>query len=507
MTWTDSWSTVVRKGRQAKFWYCNVAECKAFNKGRCYWNAQDQNQCGQCQAYKGTAAAEQHHARGQKLSELREQVATRAATPAAKALTKAQSRRQRAKSLKEGAKAAANADATEDVKPPDAPAAVEQTSGPGATSAEDPQSTKTPTPKQIEEMEETLLSPQPLDPDWTPEAVVDGRPRAKATELVEDFQGELDDCEAFLELGDRAAKMGINLEVTKARITELKKLIEKAGKKVPAVASAAELALHQEKYLERHAEKQVRSRKAAGVARQTFVQLQMAQQSQIDYWQQKLQRTADLQMARQDEWEDRAQDLDDRHQQVMQEFERRISAARKQGDGAVQEPAVLPAQQQVPVAQQLNQQQLKVQTLRERQRPAFFEQTAMDLDHSKLPEITEEDLNTTAGASACGNLYSLLTQWLHAGAAVPFTFTQLADEAWVGAEAKTLVLRLLGEQQALWFQNTPAEDDDLIPRQAVIALLTVLGSAKTKFDAREEIRTNATATYTRLAEQHQQRLW
>ena len=116
---------------------------------------------------------------------------------------------------------------------------------------------------------------------------------------------------------------------------------------------------------------------------------------------------------------------------------------------------------------------------------------------------------TASITAACGNLHMLLTQWLHAGAAVPFTFAQLAKEASAGTEVKSLVLKLLGEQQALWYQDTPAEDDDLIPRQAVIALLSVLGTAKAKYDARAEITTNATATYTRLVEQHQQRsqLW
>ena len=91
-----------------------------------------------------------------------------------------------------------------------------------------------------------MTSPNPLSEDWTPEAVVDGRPQAKAKEQVEDFRGELEDCEVFLEMGDRAAKMGIDLKITKSRIAELKKLIEKAEKKVPERVSAAELTLLQE---------------------------------------------------------------------------------------------------------------------------------------------------------------------------------------------------------------------------------------------------------------------
>jgi hypothetical protein len=144
-----------------------------------------------------------------------------------------------------------------------------------------------------------------------------------------------------------------------------------------------------------------------------------------------------------------------------------------------------------------------------RHKLSFFEQTALDLDHAKLPELTEQDLSTATVVTACGNLHTLLTQWLHAGASVPFTFAQLAKEAWVGVEAKPLILKLLGEQHTLWYQGAPAADEDLIPRQAVIALLAVLSSAKAKYEERPEIMTNATATYAKLAAQHQERsqLW
>ena len=99
----------------------------------------------------------------------------------------------------------------------------------------------------------------------------------------------------------------------------------------------------------------------------------------------------------------------------------------------------------------------------------------------------------------------LLSHWLQAGASIPFTFAQLAQDASAGAEVKELVLRLLGDQKELWYHTTPIEDTDLIPRQAVIALLSVLGTAKAKYDARDEIRNNASATSARFTEQHKKR--
>ena len=102
-------------------------------------------------------------------------------------------------------------------------------------------------------------------------------------------------------------------------------------------------------------------------------------------------------------------------------------------------------------------------------------------------------------------LHWLLTKWMQGGASVAFTFEQLAQHAHAGAEVKELVLRLLGDQKVLWYHGSPVEDTDLVPRQAVIALLTVLGSAKAKYDTRDEIKSNATASYAKMVEQHESR--
>ena len=71
--------------------------------------------------------------------------------------------------------------------------------------------------------------------------------------------------------------------------------------------------------------------------------------------------------------------------------------------------------------------------------------------------------------------------WMNAGAAVPFSFQQLARESAAGQEAKEQVLRLLGQRRELWFGGEPAQDTD-----AVIALFGVLEAAKHQYEGMEE---------------------
>lgn len=94
---------------------------------------------------------------------------------------------------------------------------------------------------------------------------------------------------------------------------------------------------------------------------------------------------------------------------------------------------------------------------------------------------------------------------MQAGAAVPFSFQQLSIEAQAGADSKMLLLRMLGEQQHLWFSDGPASDADLIPRQAVVAVYGVLEAAKIQYDGLEEAKKLAAASYAKLTEQHKKR--
>ena len=353
---------------------------------------------------------------------------------------------------------------------------------------------KLPTVEEIRKLEDSLVAPQPLNPEWSPDAIVDGGPVAKAKEQVEDLKGELADCETFLEMGDRAKKMGIDLVVTKARIIELQKLIDKADKKVPAhKATAAELALTKERYLEKYKEKGIRAKKAAESARTNFVLLQQAQQKQAEYWRGEIQRTAEEQSKRQDQWAQREQDLMERHQEVLAEFEERANAMEDQEE----QPAVLVASPQANQAEQ--------PPTNPRQSPAFFELVAMDFDPDKLPTVPQEDLDNPTILAACGNLHKLLSHWMSAGAAVPFSFQQLAQEAMAGTEARELILRLLGSQSSLWFKDSPAADADLIPRQAVIAVNTVLGAAKQLHESSAERSALVKSSFTKITEQHQKR--
>ncbi len=94
---------------------------------------------------------------------------------------------------------------------------------------------------------------------------------------------------------------------------------------------------------------------------------------------------------------------------------------------------------------------------------------------------------------------------MNAGAAVPFTFQQLARESAAGQEVKELVLRFLGDQRELWYTDKPAWDTDLVPRQAVIALCEVLESAKIQYQGLGEAEKAAATCFAKFTDQHRNR--
>ena len=475
--WVDKARPASNKSQHVRsatqWWTCNHPECIKALKScgrRPQVNSPKDSQCGFCGLAWNSLQVDQQTKVQSVKQELRAKLAEAGNTPEVPK-TKTQARRQRAKK----AAAAQADDAQVDPKP------MAETDEP----TEDKTTDTLPSPEEIKELETLLEAPKPLNEDWSPEAIVDGGPRAKAKEQVEDLKGELADCEAFLEIGDRAKKMGIDVSITKARITELKKMIEKADKKVPAQkATAAELALSKEKYLERHKEKGLRANKAAQTARTNFVLLQQAQQRQIDYWKKELQRTAEEQSERQDQWARREDDLLERHHEVLAEFDERAS---QMEDHVEENPAAAAAAPD------------------QRKELVFFERVALDFDPDKLPAMSKDDLDNPLVLATCGNLHKLLSQWLSAGAAIPFTFDQVAQEAIVGKDAKELILRLLGAQTELWFNGTPAQDSDIVPRQAVIAVHTVLTAAKQKYDSKEEHTAAAKTSFTKFTEHHQKR--
>ena len=211
-------------------------------------------------------------------------------------------------------------------------------------------------------------------------------------------------------------------------------------------------------------------------------------EEQVEYWQQQMQSTAENELKRQQEWSDRSDVHAQRHKQVLEEFDKRIAAAKAEAPAA--DPS-LP----MPSTTLVN----------ERAKTCFFETVALDFDPQLLPKISPEDPAQPGVFAACGNLHQLIMHWMNAGAAVPFSFQQFARESPAGQEAKELVLRLLGEQGELWFGGEPAQDTDLVPRQAVIALFGVLEAAKHQYEGMEEAKKAAQTCYAKFAKQHKKR--
>jgi hypothetical protein len=322
---------------------------------------------------------------------------------------------------------------------------------------------------------------------------VDNEEDAAENEELDDLQAELADCEALLEISPLAAtRLGVEHATTKKRKAELEKAILKLDRKVgKAAVNAAQRELDKANYLELHMERGQIQKRGAEKARQTFVQLQEAQRRQVVYWQQQMQSTAEAELVRQQEWADRSQLLLERHQKVIAEFDKRTAAAKAKAPAAT-------ALNEVNVNKSLV-------TVRRQQQHSFFEEVASGFAPEKLTAISQEDLSNDKGVRACGNLHQLITQWMHAGAAVPFTFQQLAQESAVGSDVLELVSRLLGEQCSLWYQDGPAQVADIIPRQVVIALYGILEKAKLQFEGMEEAKQSATSCLAKLTEQHKKR--
>jgi hypothetical protein len=211
----------------------------------------------------------------------------------------------------------------------------------------------------------------------------------------------------------------------------------------------------------------------------------LAQKRHVDYWQQQLQATAESELTRQKEWNDRNDVHAQRHKQVLNEYDKRIAAAK----------AAAPAQAAPPPEPATS----------GRQNHCFFETVALEYDADLLPQMTEEDFARPGALESCGNLYQLLSQWLQAGASIPFTFQQMAAVSTAGKDTKELVLTLLGDQKDLWFQDTPAADGDLLPRQAVIAVHHVLEMAKQRYNGLEEMKAAASTALTKLRDHHEAR--
>ena len=503
-----AWRTVRNsKQRQNKpkedgkrWWLCEVADCRKHNKGRNYWNWDDASTCGLCLGPRGSAAAEKEHAANEKLAALRKNVAARNADTGddEKPATKTQARRKRAKAVANKNRSPGEEDQDKKKEGEDE-----------AMVAEEKDDDASPKPEallsaaEMKALEDVLRDPYPLKPGWTSDGVIDAQSGNKAVDELEELQAELDDCNTMADFGDRAAKMGVDIKVTKARIAEIERLIAKAEKQVTSHrVNAAQLALEKEEYLELHVIKEHNAKKGALKARQAFVQLQLAQQRHLDHWREALQNTAEQEDSRQRLWAERQQLLQDRHSRVLKKYDARIAAAAQQGEALPQAAqAKKPEElQQAPVSAEAQQPETPW-----RERSVFFETVSLEFDPALMPQIGEEDLQKPQCLAALGNLHQLICYWMNAGAAVPFSFNQLAKETVAGADAKELVMRILGDQRDLWYKDGPAQDADLLPRQAVIAIFGVLESAKAKYQNLEQAKASAVTSFAHLTEQHKKR--
>ena len=506
--WTGGgWTRVQHKGQ---WWTCQVPECQAELKKlgkRPWYNAKSEELCGFCHMPWQAVTTQSRFEDAQRTA--REAATARvtqgADTPTPKVpATKAQSRRVRAKKAAAAGKGQPGVTGTDGAKPEaDAVAAEANEDACDVDEEQEPQEEKTKkllSPAEIKELADALYSPKPLAAGWTVAKAIakEEVDPQKGDREQEELRGEMADCEALLEMDSAAAaRLGINHKIIKDRLASIEKQLAKPGAKNPAPAvTAAQLFLDKETYAAQHKEKRLIAQRGAAKARRAFVTLQDAQRAHVKYWQDQMQATAEAELVRQQEWSDRDDLLQERHQQVLDEFDRRARSAKA---GTSEEHEASTAAQAASAVKDGAMKPIWRETL------TFFETVALDFDPSSLPKIDQGDLANAAVVAALGNLHTLLTYWMQAGAAVPFSFQQLSQESVVGKDSMLLTLRMLGEQQNLWYTDGPATETDLLPRQAAIAIYGVLETAKIQYEGLEEAKKNAAVSYGMLTDQHKKR--
>ena len=356
------------------------------------------------------------------------------------------------------AKAKAKAGAKDKPSPPQQPAkeAVAEDAMESDWDDEEP----LPTVEEMDALRISLWPPHELRPDWSAaavvEEVVDDDDLPPSADTTTAYKAELQQCITIIAMGAAAAALGVDLKVTRSRKSELEKLLAKTGLEASAAKSAvgaAQLRLHKAEYLVDYSVTLNRSLAGASKARTRFVGLQLAQQKHVNLWQEAMQNTATEEAKRQTLWDERVALLLARHGQVLQEFERRISAA-----------ALLAKETPEPVA-------AAHPPARKEWRVA---PSACWDDLYLTAGVSPSELPTPAPATAEALLLELQALWggIEAVSAMPgdtpASYTQL------GASAAT-VRDLVGlDVWRKYYDGRDVSDDDVAPRNLLLRVSTQL---------------------------------
>ena len=490
------------KGKDA-FWPCPEELCKTrLNKGVVYWNHPGRCECNLCKAPRGAAPAIAEDNKAKVLEEVRAEVAAAhagKAAPAVAPMSNTQAKKLRNAQKKKDHEAA---------KPGDGDASADDSSD--MATEEDP----LPTDAQIAAAMKLLGNPQPLKEGWTPEAAVRDIAAEGATESLTELKNEQAACNKVVDLvSGGIALAGVDVAATKARLTALSKAIDKATKDVPTTAvNAAQLSLKKELYLEARTEKLGFVGKGAASAKENFEKARALHRRMEEHWTARLEAMEEEEVVRQEAYRERNKLHEERHLQVLAEFDKDIAAAvqtaveaaAKLAGGAVATPEPVANVAPAVLAETEAEKKEKEEKIKvwEAAREAFRK-----LDATPQTPVQKDDLpDLSASPPISAEDMPSMTQMYHwarasvlGDAHLPFSFAEMGITIQVG---KYLAGKTIWEQ---FFGDCAISTQDVCPmqlRQVVFMQLMAhdaqLRSDKKSADAEKAATKSFEATVPRL---------
>ena len=429
------------KGNEA-WWPCCDPRCEVL-MGKVWLNPPTLDQCGQCSHTRGTAPAVWEAQRDALRAEVAAEAKTAAEAPTPPATSKRQLRRQKAAERKkwheeqEEAQEGESEDDSED---------------------EDEQ---LPTEKELEESLKILTSPQPLKQGWSAEDVVNDETAQAATQSLATLRKEQASCAKVIQMVDGGVDIaGLDISVTRAKHASLEKAIVKATKDAPTVGvNAAQLRLDREVYLKERGEKLDIVKRGASNAQAHWEKARGLHQKMLDHWSDKMKTIEEEERIRKVRFEERNTVHEDRHKEVLEEFDKRISAAVQ-----VAEEAAKIAQGGAQIAQPMETEQEKGRKKEEADAASDAAKEAFRRLNA-TGDISKEDLPNLDGSIQADKealpVLARMYYWARASALgdsfLPYTFKEM------GATAE-VALSLVGEKawKAMFKEDADAITDIMI---------------------------------------------
>ena len=307
------------------FWPCPVEQCaKELNWGLQYWNHPGRDCCHLCEMPRAATPSVQQASREETQARVRADVAASVAAPSGKPVGAAAAAQPPTLS-KTKQKKLRNAEKKKEHEQERLAAGEVVDSEDEMDEAEEP----LPTEEQLKAALKLLSVPQPLKEGWTAAAVVDDDEAQEASQSLAALRQEHGACAKVIKMvEDGVSIAGVDVAVTKAKMNSLAKAILKASKELPTVAvNAAQMRLDKEVYLRERGEKLEFVARGAATAKENYCNAHAMHVRMVEHWTDRLAEVVEEEVQRQARYAERNVVHEQRHQQVLEEYDKRIAAA------------------------------------------------------------------------------------------------------------------------------------------------------------------------------------